>query len=317
MKKLLLVVFIAITSLSAQQRAGAYFGFEYKMTSHTNPYVYNSATELTPGEIQKFDDKSSGVYIPFGYTLFDDDTYWDINSFALHYLISAVLNIADSDKDYIYQTGDTFAGDSFSGGLIPILDNYGENLAQTPLGNQSGVEIRFTEMDLIKGVFSTKTPFDIIELPFFVGGQAGIGAFGILLGQKLDGTHTEDAFDNDGYGLTTFNNTINATYGLNVGYRYNFSRSSFIYLTAQYDWHTFLDGVGFEGAGSNKAITQGNRLTVEATYFPFNTRSSFSDVFFRAYYKYNSVDYMARPEEINAINYSNYTIGFGVSYIVL
>jgi len=184
------------------------------------------------------------------------------------------------------------------------------------LGNQSGVEIRYTEMDLLRGVFSTKNPLDLFKLPFFVGGQAGIGAFGILLGQKLDGTHTEDAFDNDGYGLTTFNNTINATYGLNIGYKHNFSRSSYLYVTAQYDWYSFLDGVGFNGA-ENKVITQGKRLTFEATYFPFNTRSSLSDVFFKAYYKYNSVNYMARPEEINAVTYTNYTIGLGVSYIFL
>ncbi len=297
-----LLIFSMLTTLNAQTRWGMYAGVEYGTTTHTNPYLIHDGSRDNPGPITTFNDRSSRFYVPFGLAAYDENGLYEFSSFALNGLLSIGLALLDG-KDLAESTQIN------TNGLTPLLQDISSNLKGKPIYTQD-ISAEFVEVDFMR-IITTVNNFFGITLPFYYGGQASWSVFGIHHGILSNDILTFSDPQDNGSGLVSFNFNVEAVYGVNLGYRFSFPNDGFMFILAQYDWRTFLEKAGQD------YITQGNRLTIEATVFPFDEYSDLRDLFIKGYYRRNNVNYSRKSENIDAIAYSNQTIGLSLNYFIL
>jgi len=309
--KLFLVVvsfFITTVAINGQTRSGVLVGLQYESTSHENPYVHvEGSNSLTPTSVTGYSDNTSHFYFPFGYVNYSKNGFSEFSTYALHMLVVGTMNLMNPNKQYEYTTDKTYSGDSYADGYTPIFDNSD----QFSVGNK-GLEASFNDMDLFRMVFASSME-KFLGLPVLIGGQAGLGNFGVHFAGVQEGHEPSDV-NNDYVGLVNFNETADLYFGVNTGYATEIMGADLALLTVQYDWYFFIDGVSQTG---EERVFGGNKLTVELIYFPFDAKEDYlSNLFFKAFYKSSTVPYMKEFAEKFPTNYTFTKIGLGVNYLI-
>jgi hypothetical protein len=306
------LMLIISTIFFAQERSGLYVGVNYNVNTYTNPYVYVTGNQLEPTSVSGFEDNSTNFYFPCGYATYSKAGYSEFSTSAFHYLFVGALNLLNPNKEYTITTDHTYSGDSYADGYVPVLNNVTQNTSQYwNFGNNQGLEASFAEIDLFRMVYSGNFGESLLGLPFMAGFQGGVGNFGVHFARVQEGAEPGDA-NNDGTGLVNFNDAVDLYFGANVGYVTEIMGDDLAMLVLQYDWHFFIKGVGTE------TQLKGNRITLELTYFPFGEDEGFlSNLFFKGFYKHNSVPYMKKFADTISTDFSNSSVGIGVSYFLL
>ncbi|MCF8241208.1 MAG: hypothetical protein K9J16_07465 [Melioribacteraceae bacterium] len=313
MKKILIVLTLFTFTVIAQTRSGLMVGVQYESTSHTNPYVFVGGTDpLNPLSVQGFSDNTSHVYFPFGYASYSENGYSEFSSYALHELVVGVMNLLNSNKQYKYSTDKTYSGDSWADGYVPVLDGANSVSQQTNsiAGGNFGLEASFLDMDFLRLAYAG-TMQDFLNLPVMLGFQGGVGNFGVHFAKVQEG-HEPSEINNDGTGLVNFNEAVDLYFGPSIGYVTQIFPGDLAMLLVQYDWYYFIKGTGDE------MRLDGNKLTFELTYFPFDRRKPMlKNLFFKLFYKTSTVPYMKKFADSLPVDYSFSKIGIGVNYFIL
>ncbi|GJQ61871.1 MAG: hypothetical protein SCALA702_09240 [Melioribacteraceae bacterium] len=308
---LILIILIGISSLSIAQRNtrwGLLLGVEMQSTSHTNPYVVYQGTEYAPTSYQGFEDNTTHFYFPFGYYAYNEDFYTEFSTSAAHLLIVGIANLLNPNKEYKYTTDKVYIGDSYADGYIPVFNDFEQNTSsEWGLGNGQGIEASYNEQELFRLAFSGS--LKEYYVPISAGVQGGIGKIGVHFANVQEG-HEPSPANTDGPGLTNFNDFTHLSYGVNIGKGISITGKDLLYVLAYYDWFYFMDGV-------DEAQGGGNRLTIEATYFPFENGTFLGNLSFKGYYKNISIPFMKNFNEVLPVDYSNSTIGLGVNLFLL
>lgn len=312
----IVLTLLLITSVIFSQddiRSGVYLGAEYQMASHTNPYVYYEGSELEPTSYKGFEDKTSQLYFPFGYSVYSPKGYSEFSTSAAHYLLVGAGNLINPNKEYEFNQDHAYKGDSYADGYVPVFDDFAENTSEYwNLPSGKGIEASYSEVDLFRIIYSGAFLTDLIDLPFLIGVQGGVGNIGVHFARVEEGHEPSDAAD-DGPGLTAFNELVDLYYGVNVGYATPFTGKDLMVVTVQYDFYYFI-----KGTVNDEYVHDGNRLTIDAAYFPFeNDGSVLGNLFFKVFYKTSTIPYLKKFNEKMPIDYSNSTFGLGVNLYLL
>jgi len=303
-----IIIVLATLPTNGQTRSGIVVGVQYESTSHQNPYVFvegNSAS--SPISVTEYSDNTSHFYIPFGYSVFSKKGFGEVSSYALHMIVVGTMNLISPSKQYEYSTDKTYSGDSYADGYTPIFDDAG----QFSVGNK-GLEASFNDMDLFRFAFAGSME-EYISLPILLGGQGGLGNFGVHFAAIQEGHEPSEA-NNDYVGLVNFNETADLYFGVNTGYASEIIGGDLVILSVQYDWYFFIDGV--DQIGDERKM-EGSKLTVELTYFPFDHQSEYlKNMFIKAFYKSSDVPYMKQFAESIPTNYTFTKIGLGINYLI-
>jgi len=307
LSKAIVIILIFSSLIYSQERSGLMVGLNFLTTSHENPYVYFSGSETNPQNFKGFSDNTTQLYIPFGYVNYSKDSYSEVSSAALHFLVLGGINLLNPNKAYKASTNKTFTGDSYADGYIPVFSDFLDNTGALGTAESTRViEASYSEIDLVRAVFSSRF---IKQLPVMFGAQGGIGKFGVHFSWVKDGSSPTPA-NTDGPGVVNFNDGTDLYFGVNTGAVVELGRMQLLHFSLQYDWHYFIDGV-------EKAQVNGNRITLEASYFPFPDRTFWGNLFFKAFYKHNNVPYMKKFADAQPVDYSNSTFGLGIQLIIL
>ncbi|MBL1213951.1 MAG: hypothetical protein HND52_11390 [Ignavibacteriae bacterium] len=312
MKAIVILFLLWTTIIVCQERSGLQIGVQYEMTSHTNPYVFVEGTDqLNPISVKGFEDNTSQVYFPFGYVNYSKKGYSEFSTYAFHMLAVGGMNLLSSNKEYVFTTDKTYSGDSYADGYTPVFDNAGSVGAEYKNFNTNkGLEASFEDLDLVRLVYSGSLN-KVIGVPLMLGAQGGLGNFGVHFAKVQPGHETTE-LNNDHTGLVNFNETVDLYFGANVGYVTEIFEGDLAMLLVQYDWYYFIKGV------PDNSFFDGNKLTVELSYFPFDYRRKFlKNLFFKAFYKTSSVPYMKTFAEKFETDYTFSKIGIGVNYLIL
>lgn len=314
MKKIIMIsisIFVLNLFVTAQTRSGLMIGVQYETTSHTNPYVLVGGTNAAaPNSVTGFSDNTSHFYFPFGFANYSTKGYSEFSTYAFHQLLVGVMNLLNSGKDYKFTTNKTYSGDSWADGYVPVFDNANSVFIQN--NNNAinyGLEASFIDMDFLRLAYAGSMK-SFLGLPFMLGLQGGVGNFGVHFAKVQEG-HEPTELNNDGSGLVNFNETVDLYFGPSLGYVTEIFKGDLAMLLVQYDWYYFIKGSGDENR------FDGNRLTVELTYFPFEYESNFlGNMFFKGFYKTSTVPYMKTFAEQIPTDYTFSKIGLGVNYFV-
>lgn len=310
-KILFTVLIVFCVSVNAQQRSGVYLGIDFFSGSHTNPYVSYSGSEINPTSFKGYSDNTTQFYVPFGYATYSKDGFGEFSSYAMHFLVVGAVNLLNPNKEYKFSTDKTYIGDSYADGYVPVFGDVDQTSSLWNYGPGKGLEASYTETDLFRFVFATNELTSTIKMPFMIGAQGGVGGFGVHFAKVQEGHEPSDV-NSDGPGLVNFNDAVDLYFGANIGYGTEIMGEDLALVSLQYDWHYFIKGV------EDDSQLKGNRITVELTYFPFSSESGFlSNIFFKGYYRHNSIPYMKKFAESIETTYTNTIVGLGVSYFLL
>lgn len=307
---IMILLLISATFLSGQRgtRSGLLLGVEMQMTNHTNPYVVYEGTEYAPTSYRGFEDNTTHFYFPFGYYVYNEDLYGEFSTSSAHLLIVGIANLLNPNKEYKYTTDKVYIGDSYADGYIPVFEDFEQNTSsEWGVNSGQGIEASYNEQELFRLAMSGT--LEDYYLPFSAGVQGGIGKIGVHFANVQEG-HEPSPANTDGPGLTNFNDFTHLSYGVNVGKGLSITGKDLLYVLAYYDWFYFMDGTEEPQGG-------GNRLTIEATYFPFEERTFLGNVSFKAYYKNITIPYLKNFSKVLPVDYSNSTIGLGVNLFLL
>ncbi len=307
---LFIILIISTTITTAQERTGVFAGFTYETTSHENPYVFvDGSNAMDPLSVTGFSDNTNHLYFPFGYAAYSDQGYAEFSTYAFHQLFVGALNLLRTNE-YKIGVDKTYSGDSWADGYVPVFNDAGEigNQYDNFTGNK-GLEASFIDMDFLRLVYSGSIK-SYAGIPLMLGFQGGIGNFGVHFAQVEEG-HEPSEINNDYTGLVNFNEAVDLYFGINTGYVTEIFEDDLAMLLIQYDWYYFIKGTGDE------MRLEGNKLTVELTYFPFDYRKKFlKNIFFKGFYKSSTVPYMKDFAEKFPTDYSFSKIGLGVNYFI-
>jgi|GEM_PF-2305912 len=307
---LFLAVFINLLSAQSNVRSGLQMGVELRSGTHTNPYVHYSGSELVPTNLIGFEDVTTQVYFPFAWSVYSKDGFSEFSTSAGHLLIVGIANLLNSNKEYKFTTDKAYAGDSYADGYVPVFGDFEANTSQYwGTAPNKGIEASYGESDLFRFIYASNAFTESIKLPVLVGFQGGIGQIGVHFANVQEGSSPTEA-NTDGPGLTNFNDLTDLYYGANLGFASSITGTDLAVLSVQYDWFYFIKGVEENRGG-------GSRLTIEATYFPFENEGILGDLFFKAYYKSTTIPYMKKFNEIMPVDYKNSIIGLGVNLFLL
>lgn len=303
MKKIINLIFIVFLftnlSLLAQSRSGLAVGYEYFTSSHTNPYVNIDIN----GNITSYTDVANHYYFPFGWFAYSKKQYAEVSTNAWHLLFVGILNMINPNKTQVVSLDHTYSGDSYADGYVPIFNDFGKNTGLT------NIEASITDQDLLRFVMSGTTAD---WLPVMFGVQGGVGKLGVHT-SKIEEDHEPSDVEYKTYGLATFNDGTDLYFGVNTGFVTSILNDDLALLSIQYDWYYFI-----KGTYKDEYQMNGNRLTFELTYFPFNSNSGWlSNLHFKGYYKTTKVPFMRDFSEKYNVDWEYSKIGLSVNYFIL
>ncbi|MCF8260131.1 MAG: hypothetical protein K9J12_05100 [Melioribacteraceae bacterium] len=275
------VFLLSFLAVNGQDRQGVFAGFSMYNVSHTNPYINLGGDVVTPTNFVGYEDKTSHKYFTFGWAAYSEKSWGEFSTNALDLLINPIAFGSENEEGQADATGSS-----------PFFDDYESNVN---LFMNSGDQPIFEETDLFRIAGGGRL---IDEFPLMLGIQAGLGKFGL------------NPSENTGVGFVKFNNTVDMYYGVNLGASLEFG-PVLAMVNAFYDFHFFIKGGSKDGYDN-----EGNRLTVEATVFPFEAESDLGRFFIKAFYKQNTVPYLKDWSENYTVEYSNSSVGFSINYFI-
>ena len=311
MKKyiIILILTLSIISTSAQTRSGLAVGFQYETTSHTNPYV-----KIDNGTFQSFEDKTNFLYFPFNYGNYSKNGFSELSTNAFHLLLVGAVNLISPSKEYVISTDRTYSGDSYADGYIPIFDDFEAQTKQYwGTNSQEGIEASFNDTYLLRYIFAGSLKNTMLGLPVLFGIQGEVGQMGVHFSKVRDG-HEPSPIKSAG-SVTGFNDGTVLTFGANTGYVTELLGNDLAIFSIQYDWYYFIKGVSESG---EERMLNGNKLTFELTYFPFDNRQEYlNNLHFKFLYKTSTVPYMKEFSDTTPIDYEFTKIGLSINYFIL
>jgi hypothetical protein len=285
-------------------------GIQYELTSHTNPYVDVGIDAVNQG----FEDKTSFFYFPFAHSSYSKHAFSEFSTNAFHLLFKGALNLINPNKEYKYTTDKTYSGDSYADGYVPIFDDFEKNTSEYwSVNPHEGIEASFSDTDLLRFAYAASMAESVIGLPIMLGFQGGVGQMGIHFAKVREG-HEPSSLNNGAIGITSFNDATDLYFGPSIGYVTEVLGNDLAMLLVQYDWYYFIKGI--DDSGEDRMLN-GNKLTLELTYFPFDIRDKYLDnLFFKFIYKTSTVPYMKGFSDKISVDYEFTKIGFGINYFI-
>ena len=309
MKKYIILILAMLTVNSfSQTRSGLAMGFQYELTSHTNPYV-----KVENGVVQGFEDNTNFLYFPFSYSNYSKNGFSELSTNAFHLLFVGALNLLNPNKQYEYTTDKTYSGDSYADGYVPIFNDFESNTSEFwNLNPQEGIEASFSDTDLLKLAYAGSMGKSI-GVPVMIGFQGGVGQMGVHFAKVREGSEPSDV-NAGAIDVESFNDATDLYFGPSIGYVTELFGNDLAMLIVQYDWYYFIKGIDDSG---EDMMLNGNKLTFEFTYFPFDYRESFlKNLHFKFIYKTSSVPFMKKFAETTPTDYDFTKIGLSINYFV-
>lgn len=310
MKKYIILIIVMLTVNSfSQTRSGLAMGFQYELTSHTNPYV-----KVENGVVQDFEDNTNYLYFPFAYSNYSKKGYSELSTNAFHLLFVGALNLLNPNKEYVYTTDKTYSGDSYADGYVPTFNDFESNTSQYwGVNPQEGIEASFSDTDLLRLAYAGSMEQSFIGLPIMIGFQGGVGQMGVHFAKVQEGHEPSSGAPISN--IESFNDATDLYFGPSIGYVTELLGNDLAMLLVQYDWYYFIKGIDESG---EDMMLNGNKLTFELTYFPFDYRESFlKNIHFKLIYKTSTVPFMKKFAETTPTSYDFTKIGLSVNYFVL